>query len=128
MACATLDSLGRRRHAGLVTKGGTHRTHTRSHDQGIRTQQLTHVVSLHRRAHDAIDAVGLSELCQAGGLLGHGRLDADLAQGILIHAREHGDGDELGAVLARLLGTLAAGSEHGARTQAVNREQVGTGK
>ena len=27
-----------------------------------------------------------------------------------------------------LLGTLAAGSEHGARTQAVNREQVGTGK
>lgn len=69
-------------------------------------QQLTHVVSLHRRAHDAIDAVGLSELCQAGGLLGHGRLDADLAQGILIHAREHGDGDELGAILARLLGTL----------------------
>ena len=85
-------------------------------------------MSLHRRAHDAIDAVGLSELCQAGGLLGHGRLDANLAQGILIHAREHGDGDELGAVLARLLGTLAAGSEHGARTQAVDRKQVGTGK
>ena len=85
-------------------------------------------MSLHRRAHDAIDTVGLSELCQAGGLLGHGRLDADLAQGILIHARENGDGDELGAVLARLLGTLAAGSEHGARTQAVNRKQVGTGK
>ena len=47
-------------------------------DQGIGTQQLTHVVSLHRRAHDTVDAVGLSELCQAGGLLGHGRLDACL--------------------------------------------------
>ena len=85
-------------------------------------------MSLHRRAHDAIDAVGLSELCQADGLLGHRRLDADLAQGILIHAREHGDGDELGAVLARLLGTLTAGGEHSTRTQAVNRKQVGTGK
>ena len=70
----------------------------------------------------------MSKLCQAGGLLGHGRLDADLAQGILIHAREHGDGDELGAVLTRLLGTLAAGSEHSTRAQAVDRKQVGTGK
>ena len=50
------------------------------------------------------------------------------AQRILIHAREHGDGNELGAVLARLLGTLTARSEHGARTQAMDREQVGTGK
>ena len=85
-------------------------------------------MSLHRRAHDAVDTVGLGEFCQTGGLLGNGQLDADFAQRILVHARKHGDGDELGAVLARLLGTLTAGGEHGTRAQAVNRKQVGTGK
>ena len=85
-------------------------------------------MSLHRRAHDAVDAVGLGKLCQTGGFLGNGRLDADLGQRILVHTREHGNGDELGAVLARLLGTLTARGEHSARTQAVDREQVGTGK
>ena len=72
MARAALDSLRRRRHTGLVTKGGTHRTNARSHDQRVGAEQLAHVMGLHRRAHDAVDTVGLGKLCQAGGLLGHG--------------------------------------------------------
>ena len=128
MARAALDSLGRRGHAGLIAQCRANRTHARGNDQRIGAQQLTHVMGLHRRAHNAVDTVGLGELCQASGLFGNRRLDADLCQRILIHARKHGDGNELGAVLTRFLGALTAGSEHSARAQTVDREQVCTGK
>ena len=108
VARAALDGLGGRRHARLVPELRAGRAHARGDDERIRAEQLAHGLSLHGRADDAVDAVALGEHGKARGLVGHGRIDADLGQRVLAHAREHGNRHEIRAIAADLGGLIGA--------------------